>query len=430
MNQPIEQVNEANSDKAADSAVDDLPMAVVDRSESPARVGKPGIGSRLRVLRFVPLIMLIVAVGGVVGLYFQPPGLKFLMRTLNLEPGGGTSSPIAVPVGRAGELAAKAKGTAKPGLAAPSGKSTVVGLGRLVPRGDVVTVAPPFGAGDARIAELHVAEGQTVKRGVLLATLDNERSLKAAVDTAQAAVASRGASVAQVREAVIASRGEARASLARAEALVVTARHDYERFKNLHGRGFAADAVVEAKRTAFEQAQQDVARAKATLSRYAFVNIEKQADVVVSMRALDAARADLKRARSDLEKAYVRAPSAGTVLTVRVRPGEKPGADGILTLGNIAQMTAEVEVYQTAIGAVKVGDRVRISADALPQVLEGTVSRVGLEVGRQTLTDADPAANTDARVVKVYVTLSPAAIAVARRFTNLQVVARITTKAE
>jgi len=60
-----------------------------------------------------------------------------------------------------------------------------------------------------------------------------------------------------------------------------------------------------------------------------------------------------------------------------------------------------VEIYQTQIGKVEVGATVKLTADALPQPLHGTVTQIGLEVGRQTVVDADPAANTDARVVTV-----------------------------
>lgn len=398
----------------------DLPLLVVDRDGAAAGGDERVIP--LLSLRTIPLVMLIVAVSGVVGLYFQPPGLKLLMRTLGLRPGGGTRHPIAVPVSPSSAVSRSARQRDRP--AAPA---VVVGLGRLVPRGDVVTVAPPFGAGDARLARLHVAEGDAVAAGALLATLDNERSLKSALASAQAQVTAREAAVVQARDAVTASRAEAKASVARAEALVVSSRQDYLRFKDLHERGFAAASVVEVKRTIYEQAQQDVVRAKATLSRFAFEDLDRQPDVAVALRALDAARADLERARSELDKAYARAPSAGTVLTIHVRPGEKPGPAGILTLGDIDQMTAEVEVYQTAIGAVAVGDRVTLTADALPRPLEGSVARIGLEVRRQTLTDADPAANTDARVVEVHVSLTAKSIAVARRFTNLQVTARITT---
>src|ERR687897_2329 len=46
----------------------------------------------------LPLIVGLVALGGFVGIYFQPPGLQKLMAMLELQPGGGTSSPIAVQV--------------------------------------------------------------------------------------------------------------------------------------------------------------------------------------------------------------------------------------------------------------------------------------------------------------------------------------------
>jgi HlyD family secretion protein len=96
-----------------------------------------------------------------------------------------------------------------------------------------------------------------------------------------------------------------------------------------------------------------------------------------------------------------------------------------MNLGNIEQMTVEVEVYQTQIGRVALGNPVEVTAEALPQPLKGQVTRIGLEVGRQTVIDANPAANTDARVVKVTAALEPDASRLARRLTNLQVTVRI-----
>ncbi len=96
-----------------------------------------------------------------------------------------------------------------------------------------------------------------------------------------------------------------------------------------------------------------------------------------------------------------------------------------MNIGNIERMTAEVEIYQTQIGDVNLGDPVVITANALPTPLQGTVSQIGLEVERQTLIDDDPAANTDARIVEVTVMLDEASSNLAARFTNLQVVATI-----
>jgi HlyD family secretion protein len=380
------------------------------------------VGWRIfRVVRFIPLIMALVATGGVIGLYFQPPGLRKLMEVLQLQPGGGTSSPIAVPVG----LPPTRATNAAPIVSAPR---LVAGLGKLLPEGEVVVVAPPFGAGDARLATLHVKEGERVEQGVLLATLDSERPFQAAVESARALVASREAALAQVKASVEASREEARASLARAGTALQSATREFERVETLRQRGYAAEQAYDQRRTARDEAAREVERVRATLSRYGSGPLESQTDVLVAARNVDAAKADLARAVADLEKASVRAPTTGTVLTVHVRPGEKPGSLGILNLGNLERMIAEVEVYQTQIGRVAVGDTVDLTAEALPRPLKGSVTRIGLEVGRQTLMDASPAANTDARVVKVTVSLDPDSSSIAQRFTNLQTTARIATR--
>jgi HlyD family secretion protein len=169
----------------------------------------------------------------------------------------------------------------------------------------------------------------------------------------------------------------------------------------------------------------DVERARATLTRYTVENGIPQADILVAEANVQAAKADLVRAISDMDKAIVKASVDGTVLDIHAKPGERPPASGILNLGNTDKMTVEVEVYQTLIGRVSIGDPVIISARALPQDLTGTVNAIGLEIGRQTITSDDPAANTDARVVDVIVVLDAVSSDIASRLTNLEVVARI-----
>ena len=379
-------------------------------------------GAVLRRTRFIPVMIALVALGGVIGLYFQPPGLQKLMAILELQPGGGTTSPIAVAVQKANSH--------QIGVADLSTRQMVVGLGRLLPEGEVVIVAPPFGAADARVASLKVTEGDRVEHGSVLAILDSERTLLAAIESARAQLAAREATLAQVRASVQASRDEARATLARAETTYQNTVREFERVETLRQRGYAAEQSFDQRRAARDEAAREVERARATLSRYGSGDLEMQADVRVAERNVDTARADLARAQADLDKAYVRAPITGTVLTVHVRPGEKPGAQGLVNLGNIDRMTVEVEVYQAQVGRVSVGDRVEVTAEALPQRLRGSVTRIGLEVGRQTVVDANPAANTDARVVKVTVALEPDSTGLAQRFTNLQVTARITSEGE
>ncbi len=262
--------------------------------------------------------MLTMMIGGLIALYFQPPGIRFAMRVLGLEPGGGTSHPIAVPAGAA-RPPAEAAAARQPAF--------VAGLGRILPEGEVVTIAPPFGAGDARIARLNVAEGDVVAQGAVLAVLDNERQLLAALESARATVGSREASLAQTRAAIAASRDEASAALARAEATAANAGRELDRVEELRRRGYAADQFL---RAAPHGPGGSNTRGRAP-ARHAFPLRRRSRRPARRGRrkaVLDAARADLARAEADVEKAYVRAPLAATVLSISVRPGEKPGAQG------------------------------------------------------------------------------------------------------
>jgi HlyD family secretion protein len=390
-----------------------LPLLVVDHAASPRRAPH----RFLRYAGVVPIVMVLLLTGAVVGLYFQPPGPRIVMGWLGLEPGGGSARPFAVPAAPAA--------TRPETASAPAPARVVLGLGKLLPAGEVIVIAPPFGAGDARVSELRVAEGERVARGAILAVLDSERLFLAALESARAGVAAREAVLAQVRGGVESSRAEARAALARAMSAADTAAREYDRAEELRRRGAATEQLLDQRRAAREETSREVERLRATLGRYGDGPIDAQADVVVASRNLDSARADFERAQADLEKAYVRAPTDATVIAVEARPGEKPGTRGILKLGDIERMMIEVEVYQAQIARVAVGAAVEARAEALARPLNGVVTRIGLEVGRQTLVDANPAANTDARVVKVTVALDPASAELARGLTNLQVTARI-----
>lgn len=133
----------------------------------------------------------------------------------------------------------------------------------------------------------------------------------------------------------------------------------------------------------------------------------------------DVARAAAARARAELELMHVRAPLDGQVLEIFAREGERVGPDGILALGDTSAMYAVAEVYETDIGRVRVGQRARVLSPALPGQLGGVVERVGLKIGKKDVLGTDPVADSDARVVEVWIRLeNPQQTA---RLTNLRV---------
>ncbi|MBD3763252.1 MAG: HlyD family efflux transporter periplasmic adaptor subunit [Rhodobacterales bacterium] len=191
----------------------------------------------------------------------------------------------------------------------------------------------------------------------------------------------------------------------------------------------ATQAKLDSVRTAAEGASLAVARAEATLKRFSSVDLDDQPDVIVATRNVEAARADLDRARLDLERSTVVAPIAGTILDIHATPGQRPPAEGIMEMGDTGQMMAEVEVWQDRITAVQPGQPVDLAAAALNTTLQGRVDRIGLTVGRQGLISDDAAENKDARVIRVLVALDAPSPDLASRFTNLEVIARIDTTA-
>ncbi len=387
----------------------DLPLDVVDREAS----AKPG-RSWWRVL-LVPIPLAFVGFGGVVGLYFQPPGVQFVMGKLGLVPGGGTTTPIAIPLDPPAPVGQDV---------APPPSGSVAGLGKLIPRGDVISLASPFGAGDARIDRVLVKEGQRVEEGEILVVLDNESTLEEAVKAAEANLAVREASKRQSEHAIRASLRETRASVVRARAAAEEASAEYERGLGLFSSGAISASSLDQLKSLKVQADGEVGRLEAALSRFSGVPAE-QVDVVVSQRNVEAAEVELRKAETELERAYIRAPLNATVLELKGRPGERPGPDGVLDVGDLAQMVAELEIYQSHIARVAEGQHVEMRADALDHPLYGVVRAIGMSVGLQALVGTDPAANTDARVIKVYVDLDEESTARAARFTNLQVVAHI-----
>jgi HlyD family secretion protein len=363
----------------------------------------------------IPLVMVTLFTGAVIGMYYQPPGLRAFFNVTGLEPGAGTATPIAV---------AKQQVAAQKQIAVIS-EGDVVALGRIIPIGDVISVATPSGAGDARIAEIRVAIGDRVEANTILAVLDNLPQLQSIVVSAMANLQVREANLSQTRASIIASRAEAQASLKRTEATEASAQSELTRATSLFERGVITRAQFDKAVTLANQSSRDVEKAKATLSRYADGSPSVQADIAVAEANLAAARADLARAEQDLERAYVRAPESGTILDINARIGERPPTDGMINLGDTSQMTVEAEVYQSMVGRVTIGDPVKVTADPLSQELTGVVSAIGLEIGRQSITSDDPAANTDARVVDVIIMLDEASSNIASGFTNLEAIVQI-----
>ncbi len=339
-------------------------------------------------------------------MYIQGPALRAFFALTGLEPGGGAfREPIAVPAPPPAEEKPLSNG--------------VVALGRLQPVGRVIQVAGPTAASAPRVLDLLVKEGDQVGFDAPLVVLDTYPQLLAARDAAERAVMVSEAALAKARRDVGVGQEEGRASIEAARAAAAKAKSDLTRQKALYEHNAISPAELEAAQATAEKTAAELRRAEATAARLG------GADIRLAEQNLEAARAELARAEVELRNATVFAPSSGTVLSILVRPGERAPSGTLLTLADLSRMEAEIEVYQEAVPRLSVGQTVRLESPVLQAPLTGSIRRMGLEVGRQSLTGTDPAANVDARVVKAWVDIDEPSRPRAARFVGLEVIAHI-----
>ena len=133
-------------------------------------------------------------------------------------------------------------------------------------------------------------------------------------------------------------------------------------------------------------------------------------DIQQAEAEVESAIAAVRQAQADLELAYVRSPTSGRILKVHTRAGETVDAQqGIVELGQTDQMVVVAEVYESDIGKVRLGQRVAITSEgkAFEGEIRGSVSQIGLQIGKKDVLSTDPAAAVDARVVEVKIRLNP-----------------------
>ena len=152
---------------------------------------------------------------------------------------------------------------------------------------------------------------------------------------------------------------------------------------------------VDSARATVSQARADAERAVANYEARIIPEVERQrartavataeAGLSAAERRVDQARATLEGARDTLAKTVVRSPIDGVVTAKRVEEGEvavvgvlnQPGTV-LLTISDMSVVEAEVEVDETSIPSVKVGQEALIRIDAYPnRTLRGLVTEVG-----------------------------------------------------
>jgi HlyD family secretion protein len=279
--------------------------------------------------------------------------------------------------------------------------SVVSASGEIKPKTYVNIGANAYG----KITHLYVKEGDHVRKGQLLAQLENVQST--------ADVSANQASVQAAETDAIAADAALKTSdadLQRAQADYARNKLDWDRAQNLFKDGLIAKSDFDSRQNAWATADAGLGQAKA---RVAQARAQKDS----ADRHVAQARANLTRVADVLQKTTYDAPYDGVVTNLPVREGESvvigiQNALGstLLTLADMSVITAEVKVDETDIVNVRLGQPAEVTIDAIPKkVFHGTVSEIGDNaIVRSTgvATSQQATASEEAKDFKVVVTLT------------------------
>ncbi len=278
--------------------------------------------------------------------------------------------------------------------------AVVNGTGQIKPKTYVNIGATAFG----RITHLYVKEGDHVKSGTTLATVESVQP-QATVAAQQATIASSQTDI----TSYIAAEKTAEANIAQGKADLEQKRLDYGRAESLYNEKLIAKQDYDAKKAAYDMAVATLAQRQAALAQ-----AKAQTD---SQRGHMNQAVASQRANYDaLDKTVSRAPFDGLVTNVPVREGETvvlgiQNAQGstLMTLADMSVITAEVKVDETDIVNVALNQPADVTVDAMPgRVFKGHVTEVGDQALLRTTGVATSQSTTgteEAKDFKVVVTL-------------------------
>ncbi len=262
----------------------------------------------------------------------------------------------------------------------PRTAEAVAALGQLEPSGEVRRLAAPSAglAGSARMAQLLVAEGETVRQGQVLARFDSRYKALAR----------------------LASNGALQKSLERE---IGFQRVEVERYSRAANGGAASLVLLETK-------QAELGRLEGQLLQ---------------------ARAERGVLQVDLRNSELRSPIDGLVLRVHAQVGERPGSDGVMEVGASQRMQARIEVYESDISRISIDQPVTLTSEngGFQGELRGRVASITPQVQQRQVLSTDPTGDADARVVKVTVALDQRDAERVSRLSGLKVIARFGVKA-
>jgi HlyD family secretion protein len=258
-------------------------------------------------------------------------------------------------------------------------EAIVSASGKIQPKRDVNISADTMG----RVTDLAVEEGDRVDKGQFLLQID-PRNLRSAVQRTEASLAAARSQVEQLRVMIDSSK----VALKQAE-------DNYNRQQNLWKGGLTT-------RETLEKSENDLKLRQADLR-------SQEQQLRTQQLRMESESATAESARFDLSKVRIESPIKGIVTRRNIEEGEtvvigtmNNAGTVLLTIADMSIIQAEVEVDETDLPTIKMGQPAKVTIDAMPgQTFPGKVT----EIGNSPIQTTGGSAATQATNFKVVVTL-------------------------
>ncbi len=295
-------------------------------------------------------------------------------------------------------------------LAAPPQLMLVAGPGRVEPGSEDIKIGSEL---SGRLKSVSVEEGDVISRGQILAELENA-DYRAEVQSARANVNAKQAALRKViNGARHQERDRAWSSVNEARAVMETAQSEWRRRQQL----FTAGVVSREELDRYER-EADVARARyqAATEQHSLVDDHaREEDRSLAEAELQLAKSQLEEAQARYQKTFIRSPIDGSVLRKHHRNGESvsnssTSPDPVLTIGDRETLRVRIDVDETDVSKVHVGQKAYVTADAFgKQKFWGRVVRVGQQLGPKNVHTGEPTEKVDTKILETLVELDPGA---------------------
>lgn len=265
------------------------------------------------------------------------------------------------------------------------------------------------------VSSVAVTNNQSVKTGDLIAKID-DGDYRLALQSAKDKLATQQSAIARVGRQIEAGR----ASVAQAEAQVVSAQaeaeraeSDYARQQQLARSDYTSRAALENAKAARDRANAEVKSAQAALAA-ARANVEVlAAQRNESERLAAELQTAVDKAERDLSFTEIRAPVDGVVSNKAMEVGTyvQPGAR-LAALVPLTSVRVDANFKETQLASLKPGQKVHVKVDAFPDSdIVGTVESVSPASGAVfSLLPPENATGNFTKIVQrvpVRVTVSP-----------------------